>query len=140
MSCGVCVGGFRELGLGIINGKKKGNEKDIKKHQNVATSHQNATFFLSSMVCLSCRVCSCCQLREWDCEHARQNKLSVSLLHNASKLCVVKKKKNNSNFSAVCSSTSLLSFSHLICLQVRASVCVFECVCVQACRTDDFYL
>lgn len=31
MSCGVCVGGFRELGLGIINGKKKGNEKDIKK-------------------------------------------------------------------------------------------------------------
>lgn len=45
------MGGLGELGLGIINGKKKGNEKDKKKtHQNVATSHQNATFFFSSLL------------------------------------------------------------------------------------------
>lgn len=54
MSCVVCVGGFGELGLGIINGKKKGNEKDKKTIKTLRQATRTPLFFLSFMVCLSC--------------------------------------------------------------------------------------
>lgn len=44
--------GFGELGLGIINGKKKGNEKDIKKTSKRCDKPPESHFFFPPSWCV----------------------------------------------------------------------------------------